>query len=172
MRNNYSGSQFGEHTELENVKVTSVHEFFHSIQFGYNCYERLWFMEATAVWSEDELFDGINDLYRYLPSWFSNPNKPIDDESNHMYGTFIFFQYIDEHLGGAETIRSCWENSNILANPVKDISFQAIDEALSSFNSSFEDALTRMRIANKILNKTKQSKNIFCRPRLGGGGRV
>ena len=152
MRNNYSGSQFGEHTELENIKVTSVHEFFHSIQFGYNCYERLWFMEATAVWSEDELFDGINDLYRYLPSWFSNPNKPIDDESNHMYGTFIFFQYIDEHLGGAETIRSCWENSNILANPVQDISFQAIDEALSSFNSSFEDALTRMRIANKILN--------------------
>ena len=152
MRNNYSGSQFGEHTELENIKVTSVHEFFHSIQFGYNCYERLWFMEATAVWSEDELFDGINDLYRYLPSWFSNPNKPIDDESNHMYGTFIFFQYIDEHLGGAETIRSCWENSNILANPVQDISFQAIDESLSPFNSSFEDALTRMRIANKILN--------------------
>ena len=50
----------------------------------------------------DELFDGINDLYRYLPSWFSNPNKPIDDESNHMYGTFIFFQYIDEHLDYAK----------------------------------------------------------------------
>ena len=152
MRNNYTGSQFNEHTELENIKVTSVHEFFHAIQFGYNCYERLWFMEATAVWSEDELFNGINDLYRYLPSWFSNPNKPINDESNHMYGTFIFFQYIDEHLGGPETIKSCWENSNLLANPVHDISVQAIDQALTLFNSSFEDALIRMRIANRILH--------------------
>ena len=152
MRNNYSGSQFSDHTELENIKVTSVHEFFHSIQFGYNCYERLWFMEATAVWSEDELYNGINDLYRYIPSWFSNPNKPINDESNHMYGTFIFFQYIDEHFGGPSTIRSCWENSNILANPVQDISFQAIDGALTTFHSSFEDVFIRMRIANRILN--------------------
>ena len=152
MRNNYSGSQFSEHSEIENIKVTAVHEFFHSIQFGYNCYEKLWFMEATAVWSEDQLYNGINDLYRYLPSWFSNPNKAINDESNHMYGTFIFFQYIDEHFGGPETIRSCWENSNSLASPVQDISFQAIDEALLNYNSSFEEAFIRMRIANRILD--------------------
>jgi len=152
MRNNYSASQFSDHTELDNIKVTAVHEFFHSIQFGYNCYERLWFMEATAVWSEDELYNGINDLYRYMPSWFSNPNKPIDDESGHMYGTFIYFQYIDEHLGGPETIKSCWENSNSLASPIKDISFDAINTALTEYNASFDDAYKRMRIANKILS--------------------
>ena len=153
MRNNYSGSQFSDHTELENIKVTAVHEFFHSIQFGYNCYERLWFMEATAVWSEDELYNGINDLYRYLPSWFSNPDKPIDHESNHMYGTFIYFQYIDEHLGGPETIKTCWENSNNMASQVQDISFNAIDAALLEQNSSFEDTYVRMRIANRILSQ-------------------
>ena len=74
MRNSYSASQFNIHTEIENIKVTAVHEFFHSIQFSYNCFERLWLMEATAVWSEDQLFDNINDLYRYLGSWFSNCN--------------------------------------------------------------------------------------------------
>ena len=40
MRNSYSASQFNIHTEIENIKVTAVHEFFHSIQFSYNCFER------------------------------------------------------------------------------------------------------------------------------------
>ena len=114
MHNSYSSSQFNSLSEFENIKVTAVHEFFHSIQFDYNCYSfdhGLWFMEATAVWSEDELYNGINDLYRYMPAWFSNPDRPINDQSSHMYGTFILFQYIDEHLGGPETIKACWENS-------------------------------------------------------------
>ena len=158
MRNSYSGSQFSDHTEEDNIKVTAVHEFFHAIQFDYNCHafdQSLWFMESTAVWSEDELYDDINDLYRYMPSWFSNPDKPIHESSlnnTHMYGSFIFFQYIDEHLGGRETLRSCWENSRYLANPSQDVTYDAIDSALEPHGSSFEDAYNRMRIANRILS--------------------
>ena len=152
MRNSYSGSQFSEHTEIDNIKVTAVHEFFHAIQFGYNCWEQYWFMEATAVWSEDELYNDINDLYRYMPSWFSNPDKAIDTESSHMYGTFIFFQYIDEHIGGPETIRDCWVNSREMAEVFIDRSFSAINEVLESQDSNFEEAYTRMRIANRILS--------------------
>lgn len=154
MRNSYDATVFSIHTELENIQVTAVHEFFHAIQFGYNCYERFWFMEATAVWSEDELFDQVNDLYRYMPSWFSNSGKPLDTEDTHMYGSFIFFQYIDEHLGGRETINQCWERSRYNANTTSDISFQSIDEALISKNSSFVDAFNRMRIANRILSSS------------------
>ena len=106
MRNNYDASGFQGHTELENIQVTAVHEFFHSIQFAYNCYERFWTMEAAAVWSEDELYDDINDLYRYMPSWFEYPNRPIDTETTHMYGSFILYQYIDEHLGGPDMVLS------------------------------------------------------------------
>ncbi len=155
MRNSYSASQFSDHTEEENIKVTAVHEFFHAIQFDYNCHaleQSLWFLESTAVWSEDELYDDINDLYRYMPSWFSNPNKPIFESSNHMYGSFIFFQYIDEHLGGRETIRSCWEQSRDLANATIDVTFEAIDNALDPYDSSFEDTYLRMRVANRILS--------------------
>lgn len=152
MRNNYLGAQFNKHTELENIQVTAVHEFFHAIQFSYNCYERFWFMEATAVWSEDELYNNVNDHYRYIPSWFSNTNKPINDESSHMYGSFIFFQYIDEHLGGPGTIKSCWEKSFEMASPFQDNSIKSIDAALKDFGSSFNDAYLKMRIANKIMN--------------------
>ena len=152
MRNNYSSSQFNEHTEIENIKVTAVHEFFHSIQFGYNCYEKLWLMEATAVWSEDQLYNDINDLYRYIPTWFSNPQKSLNDESYHMYGSFIFFQYIGEHLGGRNTIRKCWDQSRILASKYYDNSILAVDNALKSNNSSFNETHNRMRVANLIMS--------------------
>ena len=152
MRNNYNGAVFQGLSELENIKITAAHEFFHAIQFSYNCYERFWLMEATAVWSEDELYDDINDHYRYMPSWFQNSSKPIDDESSHMYGSFIFFQYIDEHLGGHEMIKNIWEQSRSIANSINDISFTSIDNALGSINSSFFSALNNMRIANRIMS--------------------
>ena len=157
IRNSFSASQFNDLTESENIKISAVHEFFHAIQFGYNCFERFWLMEATAVWSEDKLYDEINDHYRYMPSWFANPGKAIDDESIHMYGSFIYFQYIDEHLGGSETIRRVWENSNELADPINDNSFAAIDSALVWQNSNFENALDQMVIANRILSSSTGS---------------
>ena len=152
MRNNYNGAAFQNITELENIKITAAHEFFHAIQFSYNCYERFWLMEATAVWFEDEIYNEINDHYRYMPSWFQNSTKPIDDESSHMYGSFIFFQYIDEHLGGYETIKNIWERSRSNANSVNDVSFTSINEALESVGSSFSGALNNMRIANRIMS--------------------
>ena len=158
MRNSYTASQFNNHTELENIQVTAVHEFFHAIQFGYNCYERFWFMEASATWSEDELYDDVNDFYRYIPNFFSNPDKAIDSEGTFMYGTCIFFQYIDEHLGGPETIRTCWEYSSEYATPVNDISFKAIDAALQENNSSFENAYNQMRVANQILSSSENAR--------------
>ena len=157
MRNSYTASQFNNHTALENIQVTAVHEFFHSIQFGYNCYEKFWFMEASATWSEDELYDNINDFYRYIPNFFSKPNHAIGTEGTFMYGTCIFFQYIDEHLGGRETIRKSWDYSRDYASPVNDISFLAIDAALQENNFSFEIAYNQMRIANQILSSSENA---------------
>jgi len=157
MRNSYTASQFNNYTVLENIQVTAVHEFFHSIQFGYNCYEKFWFMEASATWSEDELYDNINDFYRYIPNFFSNPNHAIGTEGTFMYGTCIFFQYIDEHLGGRETIRKSWDYSRDYASPVNDISFLAIDAALQENNFSFEIAYNQMRIANQILSSSENA---------------
>ena len=109
-------------------------------------------MEATAVWSEEQLYNEINDHYRYMPTWFENSSRNIDDESNHMYGSFIFFQFIDEHFGGPEIIRTIWEESRSRANSVYDISFISIDAALTSIGSSVSSALNNMRIANRIMS--------------------
>ena len=152
MRNNYNGPAFQNLSEMDNIKITAAHEFFHAIQFSYNCYERFWLMEATAVWSEDKIYDDINDHYRYMPSWFQNSSRTIDDESTHMYGSFIFFQYLEEHLGGPDVIKSIWENSRAAANSINDISFISINTALNDVGSSFNNAINNMRIANRIMS--------------------
>lgn len=38
LKNNYDG--FYQHTEVEYIQVTAAHEFFHSIQNGYDVYEK------------------------------------------------------------------------------------------------------------------------------------
>ena len=65
--NDFAPAQFpGSTTPDEALRVTAAHEFFHAVQFGYDAYEDGWFMEGTAVWMEDEVYDGIDDNHQYL----------------------------------------------------------------------------------------------------------
>jgi len=148
MRNNYNGFP---NSELENIQVTTAHEFYHAIQFGYDGWEKSWLMEASAVWMEEGVYDDINDCYQYMSTWFNAPHIALDKESSHWYGSFIFFEYIYEHLGGAASIRRVWEKSINHDSYYGDYSHLAINEALATVGSSFRDALKKMVVANRIL---------------------
>lgn len=63
----------------EQLKVTIAHEFFHTIQLSYfdetkiddtKWFKNIWWLEATAVLLEDEVFDEINDYVRFLNPFF------------------------------------------------------------------------------------------------------
>ena len=150
MRNNYDGFP---NTEVENIQVTASHEFFHAIQYGYDGYEKPWLLEATAVWIEEEIYDDINDCYQYMNSWFNEPQKSLDYVGGtHWYGSWIFFEYIDEHLGGPGTIKNIFIEGVSSNSEHNDYSQMAIDDALSLENSSFEEALNGMAIANIIMS--------------------
>ncbi|MEC8838766.1 MAG: MXAN_6640 family putative metalloprotease [Candidatus Neomarinimicrobiota bacterium] len=149
LRNNYSGFPG---TEEESIKVTAAHEFHHAIQSGYDGFEAQWLMEATAVVMEEQIYDEINDCYQYLPSWFNEPHKALDDQSDHWYGSFIYFQYIYEHLGGYLQLRSIWNKSILNDSYYGDYSHRAISLALSSEGSSFSDALNKMVVANRVMS--------------------
>lgn len=94
--NDYAG--FPTNTPVENLQVTMAHEYFHAVQFAYDYFEDGWFMEATAAWAEDELYDGIDDNLQYLA------NSPITNRKRSMdmfgdfyhYGVWIFFRYLTE----------------------------------------------------------------------------
>ena len=52
---------------------------FHAVQFGYDIAEDSWFLEATAAWVEDEMYDDVNDNLQYLKqSPLRLPRVPMD----------------------------------------------------------------------------------------------
>ncbi len=154
MRNNYTGFP---NTELENIQVTAAHEFFHAIQYGYDGWEEIWLLEATAVLMEEVVFDDVNDCYQYMPNWFDSPYESLTLNTVHAYGSFIYFKYIEEHLGGLPVIKSIFDYSIEHDSYDDDYSRLIIDEALDEVGSSFSDALNKMAIANLIMSSSAEA---------------
>ncbi len=106
----YAASEFATNTALENLQVTIAHEYFHAVQFGYDITEDSWFLEATAAWVEDEMYDNVDDNLQYLrESPLRLPRVPMDTFAGGFhYGTWIFFRYLSERyaaeVGGLPTV--------------------------------------------------------------------
>jgi hypothetical protein len=108
--NDYAQAQYGT-APLNSLRVTAAHEFFHAIQFAYDVYEDIWFMEGTATWVEDEAYDAINDNYQYLNySPIRYPRTAADYTPGlHRYGSFLFFKYAAERFRSRNVVRQFWE---------------------------------------------------------------
>jgi hypothetical protein len=138
--NDFSSAQFpGSATPDQALAVTVAHEFFHAIQFGYDIWEDGWFMEGTAVWMEDEVYDDVNDNYQYLDSSaLVHPSIPIDlavrDYSSPLagfqYGAFLFFRYLSESFRTPEVIHRIWELAEDVPGSPDQYSLQAVDSML------------------------------------------
>ncbi|WP_395659436.1 MXAN_6640 family putative metalloprotease [Nocardioides sp.] len=157
--NDYSASQFPTNTPLENLQVTAAHEYFHAVQFAYDAFEDSWFMEATATWAEDELFDDVNDNLQYLvDSPLAKPGQPLDTFSSGagpQYGEWIYFRFLTENMpasdGGLPTIiRGMWERADGAAGGPDDYSMQAVQNALADRGVSMTGAFTSFAAANRV----------------------
>ena len=108
--NDYSPAEFPTNTPLENLQVTVAHEYFHAVQFGYDIAEDSWFLEATAAWVEDIMYDHVDDNLQYLrQSPLRLPRIPMDTFGGSFhYGIWIFFRYLSERYtelqGGLPTV--------------------------------------------------------------------
>ena len=100
-------------------ETVSAHEFFHAIQFYYDCGEERWWMETTAVWMQDEVYD--HDFYlHYLHhgpppvmdpngGWLDNPDVSLTTFNGwHEYGNGIFGKFLSEKKG-TTIIKDIWE---------------------------------------------------------------
>jgi hypothetical protein len=90
----------------DSLRVTAAHEFFHAVQFGYDWTEDVWFMEGTATWVEDEVYDAVNDNRQFLDSSaLAHPDAPLDfvDDGGFPYGSWIFWRYLSESLGAGRS---------------------------------------------------------------------
>ena len=98
-------------TPLQSLQVTSVHEFHHAVQYGYNYYFDIWYAEATSTWFEGELYPGVKQNYDYLSGWFDNSTRQIDlpqsdpGFNEEAYGRWIFNRYLAEKHGSGAILK-------------------------------------------------------------------
>jgi hypothetical protein len=143
--NNYSEDIYPT-KGLAGLKVTTMHEFFHVIQFGYMVsrspdwwtHNAPWWMEQTATWMEDRGWDEVNDYLWYMKDFFNNKTLPLDSfgagTRNFMYGAVVWPMYLAKRFGD-DQIRRIWEMMGTSENPCLAAMNPVIPDGLpSAFN--------------------------------------
>lgn len=112
--NDYQERTFSQYNSrpLDAARVTIAHEFFHSIHFAMDFREneavdndnpRQYWMEMSATWMEEQLYDDINDYYTVLKFFFDDPGNSIQQFKSfadlHPYGSMLFALYLSENYG-------------------------------------------------------------------------
>ncbi|MDQ7028482.1 MAG: hypothetical protein Q9O62_01230 [Ardenticatenia bacterium] len=118
LRNDFSGFPSAA---IDILRSTVAHEFHHAIQFGYGVAPSVRdldgvFMEASATWVEDEVFDSANDNYSYLwPDFQVCMGEYYTSTSNEWYPYWIVLRGLTEPFGtgvadgGEQIIQDFWE---------------------------------------------------------------
>ncbi len=155
----YSRDQFGTNTPLANLKVTAAHEFFHAVQFAYDAFDDPWFMESTATWIEDEIYDGVNDNRYYLAnSPLSFPARPLDLDrrSLHVYGSWIWWRYLTERFPGARKtglpvlVRTVWRAADSADTTRPNLySLRALEKVLTARGQQISQLYGSFSTANR-----------------------
>ena len=139
------------------MKISAAHEFFHAIQFSYPSIDEWWltpedhwWIEATATWMEEVVYDESNHYYSRVRLWLRSPELSLKNTgrsySGHVYGDVIFILYLtDVYLKNREFVRDVWERS--------ESGIDAIDKVLATnkySNRDFESAFRGFVALNAV----------------------
>jgi hypothetical protein len=146
--NDYKQSQYGI-PPINSLRVTAAHEFFHAVQFAYDVDEDIWFMEGSATWVEDEVYDSINDNYQFLyDSPIQYPRRSADYSVDIApYGSFVFFKFAAERLGSRNVVRQFWDYADA---PDNRYSLQAIRAVMAARNTNWTNLFTQFASWNTL----------------------
>ena len=180
--NDYQPSEFPTNTPLENLQVTIAHEYFHAVQYAYDFAEDGWFIEATAAWVEDEMYDDVNDNRQYLAA--SPLRRPrlsmdrFDPRTGYHYGIWIFFRRLSERFparqGGLPTVvRDMWRRADGSGSVRRDqYSWQAVSSTLKARRTTSQREFTSFSAANRRTSRTYSEGAAYRASPLAGRARV
>ncbi len=147
-------------TPREDQQVTLAHEYFHAVQYAYDADEAGWFLEATATWAEDEVYDSVNDNWNYLPyGQMGEPQVPLNTFNGLVhYGNWIFFRYLTEKYsaktgGIPNLVREMLERGSNRAGEPDNSAMQAIQKELKQRGTTLPKVYTQFAIANRTPGK-------------------
>jgi hypothetical protein len=173
MLNDFSKYAYLHNDSLDLARVTASHEFFHAIQGGYDAAEyeivesnnkivtEQYWMEMSATWMEDMVYDGVNDYVYYLPSFFKHPEWSLKtfgtsgEEAVHPYGACVWPIYLSEKFG-VSIIKDIWYQCGLVAGPnviscegnINCGDKSATDIALQARGTTFEEAFREFTVWN------------------------
>lgn len=160
-------------------RVTSAHEFFHAIQFGYDAEEyeyvpsdpvdpfRPYWMELSATWMEDQIYPSLNDYLSYLPFFYNYPWISLkafsSDPSNpsryyHAYAACVWAFFLTKRFGPA-TVRDIW---TMCADVQGDNVLPATDDVLSLKGSSLDEGFREFSIWNYFTGSRSDTVNYYA----------
>ena len=138
-------------TDINLLKATAAHEFFHAVQYSYDAGDDAALGEMTATWMEDEVYDAINDNRNYVNNSMSRPDVPADSfdssttvPSGFQYGNWVWMRYLTQRFG-ADFINALYDRLDARTGAPDEYSIQGIGSVLAAestpttFGEAFAD---------------------------------
>jgi len=150
------------------IKVTIAHEFFHTIQYAYGLdivsneiwYKNVWFLEASAVMMEDEVYDNVNDYKNYLPAYLEHTRWPLTYTNGAIeYGKVLFAKYLKEKYG-IDFFRKLFENYKTDETILTDI--QTITK---EYNTTFNNLILDFGVCLANIKTCLEEGNMYSTPK-------
>jgi hypothetical protein len=108
--NDYGPFQYPGTKPLADLEVTFAHEYCHILQMNYDAYQDAWMAESTAVWMEDQVYNGINDYLRYVRRWVNLFSTPLTANSISEYGATVWNEWLVRRYGRT-ILRNAWSRA-------------------------------------------------------------
>ncbi|MCH7964629.1 MAG: hypothetical protein IH852_11915 [Bacteroidetes bacterium] len=139
---------------ISGAQVTVAHEFHHSIQGGNYIFrsEDTFFYEITSTAMEEFVFDDVNDYYAYIPSYFNNPETPLQRTTG--YNTATWNIFLRDNFD-YDIIKRQWELMPSLRAMI------AINNSIFEYGSSFAREFNRYGIWMYFTNYRAVSGKYF-----------
>lgn len=151
VENDFSGYSYP--TPQDGMKVLASHEYFHAIQHAYrNDIDRA-FSESTASWATEQIYPQEKDFEWAITSFFKEPSRPLDANSNgptdsFIYGVAIWPYFLNEKFG-SKILPATFEEMSIGGSA--DNSLDAVDAVLvRDHQSSLSEAFREFALWNLL----------------------
>jgi hypothetical protein len=131
--NDYDPFQYPGTKQQADLEVTFAHEYCHILQMSYDAYQDAWMAESTAVWMEDQVYNGIDDYLRYVRRWVHLDRTPLTANSISEYGATVWNEWLVRQYGRG-IVRNAW--SRALHTRPGGFSVASYDSAIRAAGSS------------------------------------
>jgi MYXO-CTERM domain-containing protein len=149
----------------------AVHEFNHAVQFSYGFAWEFWWWEATATYVESQVYPDSNWWAYYVTGYTDSPGIAFNasDQNDqdifwHMYGMAIWAAYMDEYLGGHETVLATWQASDNERGTYTFGMPDAFEEIGLDFDAAYTDFIAKNTVmlyeAQNVLPSVDETRSI------------